>query len=152
VTHYVITEVNRDLALLYSDGTSSNIRLPVGNYSINDLIAFLNTNIDPRVSVKYVEQTNTIQFESQLIDVVVGQGTTCSVLLGLNPGMSSVDGVLVSEGIDLRGTPSYFIDSNLRTGNRGPIDRRFGGILAKVPITKPQNGIEFYTGSVVFVH
>jgi hypothetical protein len=64
--------------------------------------------------------------------------------------MSSVDGVLVSNGIDLRGTPSYFIDSNLRTGNRGPIDRRLGGILAKVPITKPQNGIEFYTGSVVF--
>ena len=64
--------------------------------------------------------------------------------------MSIVNGILESNGIKLRGTSAYYINSNLRTQNRNPVDQGFSNILCVIPITKAENAIETYIGDVSF--
>ncbi len=150
VTHYVITEFNNTLHLVYDGVTNRTLRLPVGNRSVDALVEFLNGQLEFGFVVEYVEATNNLVFVSTTSELAIGPQTTCQTLLGLKPGMSTSDGVLFSGGVDLRGTSSYYIDSNLRTRNRNPVDRGFGTLLATVPITRAQNGIEIFQGDMSF--
>jgi len=150
VTHYVITASNNTLHLVYDGVTDSIIRLPVGNRSVDALVEFLTEELEFGFAVVYEEATNNLVFTSATSELEIGPETTCQILLGLRPGMSTSDGALFSDGIDLRGTSAYYIDSNLRTRNRNPVDRGFGTLLATVPITRAQNGIEIFTGDMSF--
>ena len=146
----MITAFNNTLHLVYDGVTNRTIRLPVGNRSVDALVEFLTGVLEFGFAVAYEEATNNLVFTSATSELEIGPETTCQILLGLRPGMSTSDGALFSDGIDLRGTSSYYIDSNLRTRNRNPVDRGFGTLLATVPITRAQNGIEIFTGDMSF--
>ena len=150
ITHYVITERNRSLDLRYNGVSTSIISLPLGNRSIDALVDFLNGVLEFSFVASYDEAKNTLVLASENNELTIGSFTTCDVLLGLTPGQASVNGVLESRGVDLRGTAAYYIDSNLRTRNRNPVDRGFGTLLATIPITKAQNGIEIYRGDMTY--
>jgi hypothetical protein len=88
---------------------------------------------------------------------MIGEGTTCTRLLGLSVGDSAhiVEGepysfepkllLTASRIVDLTRTSSVFVHSNLLTQNRDPQTRRVGDILAKIPRSAQFNGIDHYS-------
>jgi len=51
------------------------------------------------------------------------------------------------DGVNLAGTTSFFIKSNLRTRNRDPRSLGYSNILCNVPITKAHSGLERFSQS-----
>jgi hypothetical protein len=81
--------------------------------------------------------------------VVIGEGTSCTRLLGLSVGdyAQIVDGELLltaSRVVDLTRTIFVFVHSNLLTQNRDPRTRRVGDSSAKIPSSAHFNGIVHY--------
>jgi hypothetical protein len=157
-TYYSIFDGNDTLVLHYDDGgmipgEPVTIKVPRGNRSIDDIVAFLNDGrLDEYVTI-YDENTNKLSLrgtENADHHVVIGEGTTCTRLLGLSVGDSAqiVDGeLLLTAGrvVDLTRTSSVFVHSNLLTQNRDPRTRRVGDILAKIPSSAQFNGIDHYS-------
>ena len=140
LTHYVISENNNTLEL-----GATVINLPVGNYNIDDLVVFMNDRFPPGLACSYSENTNKITIEHPGSNFSVGPTTTCSGLLGVRVGDVSADGVYrARNGVNLAGTSSFYIKSNMRTLNRDPISLGYSNIIAKIPITRSYNGVEKY--------
>jgi hypothetical protein len=140
LTHYVINESNNTLEL-----GDTVINLPTGNYNIDDLVVYMNNRFPPGMVCSYSENTNKITIEHPGTNFSVGIGTTCSGLLGVRGGDVSADGVYMApDGVNLAGTSSFYIKSNMRTLNRDPISRGYSNIIAKIPITRSYNGVEKY--------
>jgi hypothetical protein len=98
----------------------------------------------------YSENTNTIHFSTSNINdtISIGPLTTCGELLGVRNGdMSVLGSYFAPDGVNLAGTTSFYLRSNLRTRNRDPRTLGFSSILANVPITKPHNGLERFSQS-----
>ena len=147
LTNYVINSFNNILDLEIG-ATSYRITFPEGNHSIDQLVAVMNTAL-PDLGIEYVEATNKLVISSNADKTIrIGEETTCGVLLGLKPGSEGVAGVLQGTGVDLRGTGTFFIQTNLRTRNREPVTRGFGSLLASIPITKAHNGIETFHSDI----
>jgi hypothetical protein len=93
----------------------------------------------------YSESTNTLQLktESTSAALVTRPLTTCADLIGVRAGDMSVFGSHSAPGgVNLVGTTSFYIRSNLRTRNRDPRKIGYSSIIANVPIVKPHNGLE----------
>jgi hypothetical protein len=157
-TYYSIFEGNDTLVLKYDDGGEIpgepvTIKLPHGNRSIDDIVAFLNDGRLDEYEAIYDENTNRLSMrgtENADHHLVIGQGTTSTRLLGLNVGDSAqiVDGELLltaSRIVDLTRTSSVFVHSNLLTQNRDPRTRRVGDILAKIPSSAQFNEIDHFS-------
>jgi hypothetical protein len=157
-TYYSIFDGNDTLALKYDDGGEIPgepviINLPRGNRSIDDIVEFLNNGLLDEYVASYDENTNRLSLlatENAEHHVVIGEGSTCTRLLGLSVGDSAkiVDGELLltaSRIVDLTRTSSVFVHSNLLTQNRDPRTRRVGDILAKIPSSAQFNGIDHYS-------
>jgi hypothetical protein len=157
-TYYSIYDGNNTLVLKYDDGGEIpgepvTIKLPHGNRSIDDIVAFLNDARLDEYEASYDENTNKLSLrgtENAEHHLVIGEGTTCTRLLGLNVGDSAkiVDGELLltaSHIVDLTRTSSVFVHSNLLTQNRDPRTRRVGDILAKIPSSAQFNEIDHYS-------
>jgi hypothetical protein len=151
LTHYVITEANRRLQIVYmhvAPPESLVIDLPLGNHSIDELVDALNRSLLFGFTAAYSENTNTLHFSSANISaaLVIGSLTTCGDLIGVRAGDTSVLGSYYAPGgVNLAGTTSFYIRSNLRTRNRDPRTLGYSSIIANVPITKPHNGLERFT-------
>ena len=157
-TYYSIFDGNDTLVLHYDDGGEIpgqpvTIKLPRGNRSIDDIVAFLNNELLDEYVARYDENTNKLSLrgtENAEHHVVIGEGTTCTRLLGLSVGDSAqiVEGELLltaSRIVDLTRTSSVFVHSNLLTQNRDPRTRRVGDILAKIPSSAQFNGIDHFS-------
>ena len=145
LTHWVITEENRTLELVYAT-SSDTIELPTGNYSIDEVVDFVNAQLTSSFAMSYNQNRNTVSFTSDTEELEVGHNTTCAKLLGIRAGEASEFGVYEgTRGVNLQGTSSFYIRSNLRTRNRDPLRRGYGNLLASVPITRAHNGIEVFT-------
>jgi hypothetical protein len=156
-TYYYIFDGNDTLVLHYDDGgmipgQPVTIKLPRGNRSIDDIVAFQNDGRLDEYVASYDENTNKLSLRgSEYAEhhVVIGEGTTCTRLLGLSVGDSAqiVDGELLLTAdsvVDMTRTSSVFAHSNLFTQNRDPRTRRVGDILAKIPSSALFNGIDHY--------
>ena len=76
----------------------------------------------------------------------IGHATSCGGLIGVRAGDTRVIGsYTVTGGINLAGTTVFHLRSNLRTKNRDPRTLDYSSIIANVPITKPQSGLELFT-------
>jgi hypothetical protein len=77
--------------------------------------------------------------------------TNCAKLLGVRPFDASVHGVLAGgRGVDLSGTSSIFIPSNLSTRNRDPETSVQSNVLAKVQVSRKFNDVEYHSSGVHF--
>ena len=139
LTHYVINESNNTLVL-----GGASIILPAGNFNIDDLLLYMSAQFPPGMLCSYSENTNKITITGDA-PFSVGTGTTCAGLLGVRVGDVSVDGVYEApDGVNLVGTSSFYIKSNIRTLNRDPVSLGYSNIIAKIPITRSYNGVEKY--------
>ncbi len=92
----------------------------------------------------FSENTNKIPISGDA-PFSVGTGTMFAGLLGVRVGDVSIDGVYEApDGVNLVGTSSFYIKSNMRTLNRDPVSLGFSNIIAKIPITRSYNGVEKY--------
>lgn len=147
LTNYVIANTNNVLEIVY-DTVSSSISLPLGNYSIDSILSYVNTWLSEGFVVSYSENTNKITFASDAPNarLEIGPKTTCGALLGIIVGESSIEGSYEApNGVNLAGTPHFFVRSNLRTRNRDPVSLGYSNIIAKIPITRSFNGVEKYS-------
>ncbi len=65
--------------------------------------------------------------------------------MGVRVGDVSADGVYrAPDDVNLAGTSSFYIKSNMRTINGDPFSLGYSNIIAKVPITRSYNGVEKY--------
>jgi hypothetical protein len=48
------------------------------------------------------------------------------------------------DGVNLAGTSSFYIKSNMRTLNRNPVSLGYSNNIAEIPITRSYNGVEKY--------
>ncbi len=146
LTHWVVTQENNTLVIA-RDSYAVTVQLPQGNYSVDELVDHVNA-AQAVVVMSYSDNRNTVSFQSVAseAEIVIAPGTSCQKLFGFRVGDTSVSGVLeCALGVNLQGTQSFFIRSNMRTRNRDPVLRGFGNLLASVPITRAHNGIEVYT-------
>ena len=156
LTHYVVTLENSLLNLEYGDPASgfmvpSLIPLLPGNYSIDEIVDYINTRLGHGYVLTYSDNTNNLRFEGGVQMLRIGDSTTCGELLGFakgqtaspTPGAATFE--LAAEGyVDLSGTSCFYLSSSIRTRNRDPVTRGYSYILAKVPITRAHNGLERY--------
>ena len=152
LTHYVITEANRKLDLIYSNVTEPTqmIEFPIGNHSIDELVDVLNIHLLHGFKAAYSENTNTLNFTTPNINdsISIGPLTTSTELIGVRVGDTSVLGSYTApDGVNLAGTTCFYIRSNLRTKHRDPRTLGFSSIIANIPITKPHNGLERFSHS-----
>jgi len=146
LTHYVITEANCRLHIIYTHVAPQkplSIDFPLGNQSIDELVDVLNNYLLFGFTAAYSENTNTLQLktESTSAALLIGPLTTCADLIGVRAGdMSVLGSCSAPDGLNLAGTTSY-IRSNLRTRNRDPRSLSYSSIIVNVPITKPHNGL-----------
>ena len=154
LTHWVVSSANNTLHLVYRDsqGTAapSQISLPQGNYSIDELVDYINIRLLHGFKLTYNDNTNSLHLSTGSLgyEVEVGADTTCAELLGLGVGDTSVLGSYYApHGVNLAGTASFYLRSNIRTRNRDPRGLGFSNILARVPITKAHNGLEKFSQS-----
>lgn len=153
LSHWVIDEPNRALSLEFSSQTVQ-VALPLGNRAVDDLVDFLNARLIEGFVASYDEAINRLTFASEQpgARLRVGEGTTSGSLLGLAVGQESgADGRLTgSRAVDLAGTTSIFLRSNLQTSHRDPVSKAASNILAKIPVTNHFNEIQHYEGDEPF--
>eukprot|EP00873_Tetraselmis_striata_P008380 jgi/Tetstr1/428644/TSEL_018632.t1 len=152
LSQWVIDESNNLLELVYSD-KSRYISLPLGNRSVDEIVVYLNDRLLHGYTAAYDEAINRIVFGSELLgeSLAIGEMSTCGRLLGVEAGDAAVDGVLIPpRGVDLAGTSSIFIRSNLSTRNRDPVSKATSDILAKVHGSQNFNEIEYNSSSLKF--
>jgi hypothetical protein len=152
-SHWMINEENNLLHLEFAE-EDRFIALPLSNRSVDELIIYLN---DGRLldgfEASYDDAINLLVIASSDPDatLAVGDLTTCDKLLGLCPSDASVDGVLVGgRSVDLSGTSSIFIRSNLSTRNRDPVTRAQSNVLANVHVSRNFNAIEYHSSGMQF--
>ena len=123
----MITEDNNTLEL-----GDTLINLPVGNFYIDGLVEYTNNKFPPGMVCSYSENTSKISIEHPGTKFNVGIGTTCSDLLGVRVCDVSADGVYrAPDGVNLAGTSSFYIKSNMRTLNWDPVSLGYSNIIAK---------------------
>eukprot|EP00873_Tetraselmis_striata_P035338 jgi/Tetstr1/455602/TSEL_042414.t1 len=152
LSHWVIDESNNLLELVYSD-KSRYISLPLGNRSVDEIVVYLNDRLLHGYTAAYDEAINRIVFSSEVLgeSLAIGEMSTCGRLLGVKAGDAAVDGVLIPpRGVDLAGTSSMFIRSNLSTRNRDPVSKATSNILAKVHVSQNFHEIEYHSSSLKF--
>ena len=148
LTYYNVELGNRLLHVVYDGGAEARIELPIGNHSIDELIDVINRRLINGFKASYSEQTNTVTISTQAIgnDFEIGSDTTCGELIGVRVADRSVLGTYKAHnGVNLSGTNSLYIRSNLRTRNRDPRSLGYSNIICNVPITKAHNGLERFS-------
>jgi len=126
LTHYLIIDDNNALEL-----GDTLINLPAGNFNINDLIVYMNNRFPPGMVCTYSKNTNKFTIEHPMTNFSFGIGTTCSEILGVRVGDVSAEGVSRAlDGVNLTGTSSFYIKSNMRTLNRDPVSLGYSNIIA----------------------
>lgn len=151
LTHWVITEANCTLQLEYpAAGQSQDILLPLGNFSVDDLVRRINDELLFDYAIEYDEHVNAVRLAGGSSEAAIGPGTTCQELLGMRPGQQSAatpsgHELAAADGVDLSGTSHFYIASNIRTRNRDPVTLGYSQILAKIQITRAHNGLERYS-------
>ena len=156
LSHHVIAADNNLLQLLFPSG-ATEIRIPAGNRSIDEVIAYVNSELEGSdYSIAYDEATNKASLATEAIgtSVSIGEETTCQRLLGFVPGQtaSSPSPLVAERGVDLSGTSSssIFVRSNLLTRNRAPVTKVVSNILAKVHVSRNFNEIEYFSSQQRF--
>ena len=112
LTHYVITEANRKLDLIYSNDNepAQLIDFPIENHSIDELVDVLNIHLLHRFKAAYSENTNTLNFTTPNINdsISIGPLTTSTELIGVRIGYPSVLGSYTApDGANLAGTTCF---------------------------------------------
>ena len=140
LTHYVINKSNNKLEL-----GDTVLNLPTGNCNIDVLVVYMNIRFPPGMVCSYSENTNKVAIEHPGNNCSVGIGTTFSGLLGVRVGDVSADRVYRAlDGVNMTGTSSFYIKSNMQTLNRDPVSLGYPNIIVKIPITRSYNGVEKY--------
>jgi hypothetical protein len=154
LTHWVINSSNDTLVLQYSvDDTSVTIRLPNGNKTIDSVVAVINAGMGVGTQwgwgVEYDFDTNQLLFKntstSLYPSVTIGEGTTCTELLGFEVGDTSNGQEMRSRGIDLSGDACFYINSDQRTTNIRPFGGGDVSVVGRIPITRGTNDVERWT-------
>ncbi len=120
----------------------------MGNHGIDELVDVLNRHLLFEFTASYSENSNTLHFSTANISAAleIWPLATCSELIGVRAGDSSVLGSYYAPGgVNLAGTTSFYIRSNLRTRSRDPRSLGYSSIIANVPFTKPHNGLERFS-------
>ena len=154
LSHHVIAGDNNLLQLLFPSG-ATEIRIPAGNRSIDEVIAYVNSELEGSgYTIAYDEATNKASLATEAIgaSVSIGEGTTCERLLGFVPGQTapSPSPLVAERGVDLSGTSSIFVRSNLLTRNRDPVTKAVSNILAKVHVSRNFYEIEYFSSQQRF--
>ena len=95
MTHYVISAAKRKSDISYPAQPEPLIlEFSQGNYSMDELVDFLNRHLLFRWKAAYWEDKNTLNFSSQNIGAAlsIGPATTCGSLIGVRAGDMSVLG------------------------------------------------------------
>ena len=147
LAYYVINEDNFLLEL-----GDTLINLPAGNFNIDELVVCMNNRFPPGMVCVFSENTIKIIIEHPGHSLIVGIGTTCSKLMGVRVGDVIADGMYRAfNGVNLAGTSSFYIKSNLRTQNRDSVSLGYNKIIVKISITRSCNGVKKYQQPGFFV-
>ena len=97
LAHYVISEANRKLHITYMHVAPPEpliTDLPLGNHSIDELVDVFICNSLFRFTAGYSKNTSTLHFikENTIVALVIGPLTTCTDLIGVRAGDTSVIG------------------------------------------------------------
>ena len=122
--------------------------MTTNNYTINDLVSYINTNIGNNFTVSYSNSTNKLTFTNTTYDFTFKYTSICVDLLGLNntSNQTSSSKILMSSRVcDLSYTKSLYINCNL---NINTIDSRkalsYTNALVKIPVQLNYLSIETY--------
>lgn len=148
---YSFYNVNTDTNLLsyIVNGITTNLNISNGNYNINQLVAYLNNNMNG-FTITYNNITNKLIFVNANYDFVINSSSTCLMMLGFNIGSSysSLNKSLTSVNcINIQTVKRINIGSNLTTYNINKSSINNSSILCSIPVNKPPFSVIEYVNS-----
>ena len=142
---YNVHENNNRLEYI-SNNLGYVINIPVSNYNINQLIAYLSSAM-PSFTITYSNKTNKITFKHSTYDFTILSSSTCYRILGFdeNKSYTSYGTILVSSNcINLMTINSIFLLSNLLTYNISSSIPNSQNILCQIPVDNGPNSLIHY--------
>ena len=159
---YNVNSTNNKLNILVDNANTYNIQIPFGNYNINQLIAYIHSQIatfsvnDKNLILNYSPQTNKITFTNTLKTFQLLNTSTCFELLGFeeNKTYTSVNTSgtifqLISEiCINLFVVRQIYVASdNFILNNINANNPSDSNILASISVTGNPNSIIHYSNT-----
>ena len=138
LTYYNVYPGNNRLDLSYSPTQFQTIELPVGNRDVDEIVDFLNQNLQNGFVSRYDPATNKITLGDGVSAIQIAETSTCHKLLGLELGAVAFGELQAKNGVDLTRTTSILIRGNLHGTNRDPFTKRMSDILCKIPVSTQQ--------------
>jgi hypothetical protein len=144
---YNVNLMNNYLSYI-CDTITYDLTFPVGNYNLNQIISYLNTNLI-NITVSYSNITNKITFTS-LYNIQLQSISTCFNLLGFIDGLTYNSNSLPltsNKSIDLVYTKYILIDTNFTTYNILFSQPNNNSILCMVPVSSYPFSLIQYTNT-----
>ena len=158
VSYYNINNNNNYIYYITYSGAIGTIRqiyIPIGNYTITQLVTTLNSVL-PTISVTYNSQTNKMQLtttqDSFLISydpINIVLKSTSLALFGLSNANHYSASKIINSDICCNLSPirMYCICSNLKTGNMNLCSPLHQNVLCQIPIDVNRYGIVNYVNT-----
>jgi hypothetical protein len=147
MSHYTINNTNNLLSYTTGGATYTH-DIPVGNYTAEELKQHLQSQISVLTAVSYDRKANKLDFFSDTASYTFNSASTCLGLFGISVAEQSstlnalqIHRLTPSGVVNLAGTSSIYIHSNI---SASCFDARTKGILpilARVPVDTDRNGI-----------
>ena len=149
---YIVNSTNNTLNFNDGDGGAWNITIPVGNWDATTIATYITSQ---GVNCEYIPATNKFSFTNQTNTAGdMGYSGAANSLFGLlstiTTGITYANPLISDTAIDLSGTRSLFIKSNLVVANLDSYHKGRSGILAKIPIDCNQGELLMYSNQIGF--
>lgn len=154
VSYYNVNN-NNNLIVYDTSSTVYRVTIPIGNYTVNQLVATLNS-ILTNFTVTYNDQTNKMMFIHNSLNYTfryeIGFYSTAFELLGFSKySQISVARVLSSNiCCNLEPIRMFCICSNLPTGNMNNSNPLKQNILCQIPVDQSKYGVVNYINPTRF--
>ena len=140
---YTVNETNN--VLTFSEGPP--ITLPVGNWDATSIANYVTIGGIP---CTYVSETNKFQFTRPAQEPMLYLGPKSTIFGFTGPSTAAYNPLLSDTGIDLSGSRSVFIKTNLVTQNIDSFHKGRSGVLAKIPVDVNPGEILMYSNPIGF--
>tara|TARA_A100001391_G_scaffold48269_1_gene28710 strand:+ start:743 stop:1726 length:984 start_codon:yes stop_codon:yes gene_type:complete len=137
--------------------TSQNITIPQGNYNINELVNYINSQTffsANNTTFAYSTEANniTLTLTDPADSMTIKEATTIGRFIGFSKkDHTTVGGKVVGDKmVNVSGVNAINIATNFSTRNLDSRHQGFSNIIARVPVDKNFNNIIFYEPTIKF--
>lgn len=140
VSWYVVNSTNNTISYT-ADGLAQTIVLPQGNWDAKSLAQFINT-AQTNFSLSYDATSFKFTVSPNAKTIRFANGNT---LLSISPQVAGTTSPFIGNVVDLAGTRSVFVRTNLTTRCLDSLSKGRSNLLAKIPVLVESGQVLHYS-------